>query len=278
MTFKDDDERAIKAIHLLAADATFNSKSGHPGAPMGMAPVAHMLFSRLLRCSPAHPGWLNRDRFVLSNGHACILQYIMLHLRGYEITMDDLKTFDITPGHPENFETPGVEVTTGPLGQGIANAVGLAIAQTHTPAVFNRPGYSIVDNFIYCFLGHGCLQEGVVSEASSLAGHLQLGNLICIYDDNRITIDGNINFSFTEDAVKRYESYGWHVVVVEDGNTDLATIEAAIQQCKEETTRPSIIKLRTTIGFLSKKALMAYMETHSRPTISSSSSQMGFPC
>ncbi|KAJ3468376.1 hypothetical protein MRS44_002441 [Fusarium solani] len=205
MTFKDDDERAIMAIRLLAADATFNGKSGHPRAPI------------------------------------------------YETTMDVLKNFrqlgSITPGHPENFETPGIEVTTGPLGQGIANAVGRAIAQAHTAAVFNRPGFSIVDNFTYCFLGDDCLQEGVAPEASPLAGHLQLGNLICIYDANRITIDGNINCSFTEDVVKLYESYGWHVVVVEDGNTDLATIEAVIQQCKEETTRPSIIKLRITIGY-----------------------------
>ncbi|UPK90422.1 hypothetical protein LCI18_001357 [Fusarium solani-melongenae] len=214
MTFKDEDERPIRAIRLLSAGATFNSKLGHPGVPMGMAPVTHVLFSRFLRCSPAHPGWLNRDFW---NGRACILQYIMLHLLGYEITMDYLKNFrqldSITPGHPENFETPGVEVTTGLLGQGIANAVGLAIAQAHTAAVFNRPGFSI-DNFTYCFLGDGCLQEGVASEASSLAGHLQLGNLICIYDDNRISIDRNINCSFTEDVVKRYGSYGWHVLWV----------------------------------------------------------------
>ncbi|KAL1852835.1 Transketolase [Diaporthe australafricana] len=158
-----------------------------------------------------------------------------------------------TPGHPENFETPGVEVTTGPLGQGIANAVGLAIAEAHTAATFNRPGFDIIDNYTYCVLGDGCLQEGVASEASSLAGHLRLGKLICIYDDNRITIDGDINCSFTEDVTKRYESYGWHVVTVDDGNHDLAAIQGAIQECKNETSKPSLIKLRTTIGFGSRQ-------------------------
>ncbi|KAK2687781.1 hypothetical protein QWA68_013222 [Fusarium oxysporum] len=247
------DETSINTIRLLAADATFRSNSGHPGAPMGLAPAAHVLFTKFLRCSPVDPNWLNRDRFVLSNGHACVLQYILLHLLGYDITLDDLKNFrrlgSNTPGHPENFETPGVEVTTGPLGQGIANAVGLAIAQSHTAAVFNRPGFDIINNYTYCFVGDGCLQEGIASEASSLAGHLRLGNLICVYDDNRITIDGDISCTFTEDVVKRYESYGWHVITVEDGNSSLSAIEAAIQESKSEKSRPSLIKLRTTIGF-----------------------------
>ncbi|KAJ4263419.1 Transketolase [Fusarium torreyae] len=247
------DETSINTIRLLAADATFRSNSGHPGAPMGLAPAAHVLFTKFLRSSPSDPNWLNRDRFVLSNGHACILQYIVLHLLGYDVTLENLKNFrrlgSNTPGHPENFETPGVAVTTGPLGQGIANAVGLAIAQAHTASVFNRPGFDIVDNYTYCFVGDGCLQEGIASEASSLAGHLRLGNLICVYDDNRITIDGDIKCSFTEDVVKRYESYGWHVITVADGDSSLAAIEAAIQEAKNETSRPSLIKLRTTIGF-----------------------------
>lgn len=186
-----------------------------------------------------------------------MLQYALLHLFGYAISMDDLKDFrklgSITPGHPEAHDTPGIEVTTGPLGQGICNAVGLAIGQAHIAATFNKPGFNIVDNYTYCFLGDGCLMEGVSGEASSLAGHLQLGNLICIYDDNHITIDGDINCAFTEDVAKRYEAYGWHVVTVGDGDNDLAGIEEAIKACKAETTKPSIIKLRTTIGYGSLK-------------------------
>lgn len=186
-----------------------------------------------------------------------MLQYALLHLFGYAISMDDLKDFrklgSITPGHPEAHDTPGIEVTTGPLGQGICNAVGLAIGQAHIAATFNKPGFNIVDNYTYCFLGDGCLMEGVSGEASSLAGHLQLGNLICIYDDNHITIDGDINCAFTEDVVKRYEAYGWHVVTVGDGDNDLAGIEEAIKACKAETSKPSIIKLRTTIGYGSLK-------------------------
>ncbi|KKA26449.1 hypothetical protein TD95_000145 [Thielaviopsis punctulata] len=253
MGYSEIDQLAINSIRILSVDATFNSNSGHPGAPMGMAPVAHVLFNKFMKFNPKNPKWLNRDRFVLSNGHGCMLQYALLHLFGYALSIQDLKDFrkidSITPGHPEAHDTPGIEVTTGPLGQGICNAVGLAIAQAHTAAVFNKDGFPVVDNYTYCFLGDGCLMEGVSSEASSLAGHLQLGNLICIYDDNHISIDGDTNVAFTEDVVKRYESYGWHVVIVEDGDNDLAGIEAAIKECRSVTDKPSIIKLRTTIGY-----------------------------
>ncbi|KAH8670977.1 transketolase [Xylariales sp. PMI_506] len=257
MGYTDKDWLAINTIRVLAADAVAKSNSGHPGAPMGMAPVAHVLFNKFMTFNPKNPKWLNRDRFVLSNGHGCMLQYALLHLFGYAVSMDDIKNFrqldSITPGHPEAHDTPGIEVTTGPLGQGITNAVGLAIAQAHTAAVFNKDGFPIVDNYTYCFLGDGCLMEGVSSEACSLAGHLQLGNLIAIYDDNHISIDGDTNVAFTEDVVKRYESYGWHVVTVSDGDNDLDSIEAAIKAAKEVTDKPSIIKLRTTIGFGSKQ-------------------------
>ncbi|KAK8069140.1 transketolase [Apiospora phragmitis] len=253
MGFTETDWRAINTIRTLAADATFHSNSGHPGAPMGMAPVAHVLFNNFMKFNPKNPKWLNRDRFVLSNGHGCMLQYALLHLYGYELSIDDLKKFrtvdSITPGHPKAHDTPGIEVTTGPLGQGISNAVGLAIAQAHTAATFNEDGFPIVDNYTYTFMGDGCLMEGVSGEASSLAGHLQLGNLIAIYDDNHISIDGDTNVAFTEDTIKRYEAYGWHVVVVDDGDNDLDGIATAIKKCQEVKDKPSMIKLRTTIGF-----------------------------
>ncbi|KZZ99066.1 transketolase [Moelleriella libera RCEF 2490] len=253
MTYSEIDQLAINTIRLLAVDATFRSNSGHPGAPMGMAPIAHVLFNKFMKFNPKNPKWLNRDRFVLSNGHGCMLQYALLHLFGYDLSLQDLKDFRTvdskTPGHPESHDTPGIEVTTGPLGQGVSNAVGLAMAQAHTAATFNKPGFDIVDNYTYCFLGDGCLMEGVSSETSSLAGHLKLGNLICIYDDNHISIDGDTNCAFTEDVVKRYESYDWHVVVVDDGDNDLAGMEAAIKKCQEVKDKPSLIKLKTTIGF-----------------------------
>ncbi|KAF3058478.1 Transketolase [Daldinia childiae] len=253
MGYTETDWLAINTIRLLAVDATFGSNSGHPGAPMGMAPVAHVLFNKFMKFNPKNPKWLNRDRFVLSNGHGCMLQYALLHLFGYELSLDDIKNFrkvdSITPGHPEAHDTPGIEVTTGPLGQGISNAVGLAIAQAQTAATFNKDGFPLVDNYTYSFLGDGCLMEGVSSEASSLAGHLQLGNLIAVYDDNQITIDGDTACAFTEDVVKRYEAYGWHVEVVADGDNDLESIEKAIQKCKDVKNKPSLIKLKTTIGF-----------------------------
>lgn len=256
MGYGEIDWLAINTIRLLAVDATFNANSGHPGAPMGMAPVAHVLFNKFMTFNPQNPDWVNRDRFVLSNGHGCMLQYALLHLFGYKLTMDDLKKFrhidSITPGHPEYHDTPGVEVTTGPLGQGFANAVGLAIAQAHTAGEFNKPGYDIFTNYTYCFFGDGCAMEGVSSEAASVAGHLQLGNLITIYDDNHISIDGDTKQAFTEDVLKRFEAYGWHTEWVKDGDNDLDGIEAAIERAKQVKDKPSMIKLTTTIGFGSK--------------------------
>ncbi|OCK87465.1 transketolase [Cenococcum geophilum 1.58] len=256
MTYGKVDELAINTIRTLAADATFKANSGHPGAPMGMAPVAHVLFNKFMTFNPKNPNWLNRDRFVLSNGHGCMLQYALLHLFGYALSMDDIKNFrqvgSITPGHPESHDTPGIEVTTGPLGQGFSNAVGLAIGQAHTAAVFNKPGFELVNNHTYCFFGDGCAMEGIASEAASTAGHLQLGNLICIYDDNHISIDGDTKVAFTEDVMKRFEAYGWHTQWVKDGDHDLEGIEAAIAKAKEVKDKPSVIKLTTTIGFGSK--------------------------
>ncbi|CAK7222791.1 Transketolase [Sporothrix curviconia] len=253
MGFTDVDQLAVNTIRVLAADATAHANSGHPGAPMGMAPVAQVLWNNIMRFNPKNPKWINRDRFVLSNGHGCMLQYALLHLYGFGLTIDDLKAFrqvdSITPGHPEAHDTPGIEVTTGPLGQGICNAVGLAIGQAHMAATFNRDGFDLINNYTYCFLGDGCLMEGVSGEASSLAGHLQLGNLIAVYDDNHISIDGDTNCAFTEDVVKRYEAYGWQVIVVADGDHNLEGIQAAIKEAQAVKDKPTLIKLRTIIGF-----------------------------
>ncbi|WP_087069354.1 transketolase [Cyanobium sp. NIES-981] len=244
----------INSIRFLAIDAINKSNSGHPGLPMGCAPMAFALWDKALRHNPKNPKWFNRDRFVLSAGHGCMLLYALLHLTGYEsVTLDDIKQFrqwgSKTPGHPETFETPGVEVTTGPLGQGISNAVGLAIAEAHLAARFNKPGAQLVDHYTYVIMGDGCHQEGVSSEAASLAGHLGLGKLIALYDDNHITIDGNTAVSFTEDVLQRYEAYGWHTIHVPDGNTDVAAIARAIEEAKAVTDRPSMIKVTTTIGY-----------------------------
>jgi len=248
------DELCINSIRFLAIDAVQKAKSGHPGLPMGAAPMAFMLWDRFMRFNPKNPNWFNRDRFVLSAGHGCMLQYALLYLTGYDsVTLDDIKQFrqwgSRTPGHPENFETPGVEVTTGPLGQGIANAVGLAMAEAHLAARFNRPDCTLVDHYSYVILGDGCNMEGVSGEACSLAGHLGLGKLIALYDDNHISIDGSTDIAFTEDVSKRFEAYGWHVQHVENGNTDLAAIEQAIAAAKAVTDRPSFIKVTTTIGY-----------------------------
>ncbi|KAL0263722.1 Transketolase [Diplodia seriata] len=256
MPYGEIDQLAINTIRTLAVDATAKANSGHPGAPMGMAPVSHVLFNKFMKFNPKNPKWLNRDRFVLSNGHGCMLQYALLHLFGYALSIDDIKAFrsidSITPGHPESHDTPGIEVTTGPLGQGFSNAVGLAIAQAHTAAVFNKPGYNLVDNYTYTFFGDGCAMEGVASEAASTAGHLRLGNLIAIYDDNHISIDGDTACAFTEDVTKRFEAYGWHTVWVKDGDHDLEGIEAAIKEAQSVKDKPTMIRLTTTIGFGSK--------------------------
>ncbi|KAJ3050661.1 Transketolase [Rhizophlyctis rosea] len=253
----DIDTFAVNTIRTLAPDVVQKANSGHPGAPMGCAPMAHVLFSKFIQNNPKNPKWINRDRFVLSNGHACALLYVMLHLRGFNVTIDDLKSFrqldSKCPGHPEaNHGVDGIEVSTGPLGQGISNAVGLAIAEAHLAATFNRPGYELINNYTYCILGDGCMQEGVAAEAVSLAGHLQLGKLIALYDDNHIQIDGDTALGFTEDVPKRFEAYGWHVQVLDDGDNDLAGIAAAVEAAKKVTNKPSLIKIRTTIGFGSK--------------------------
>ncbi|KAG0247948.1 Transketolase [Mortierella polycephala] len=253
MTFTNEDTHAINTIRVLAADTVFKGNSGHPGAPMGCAPMAHLLWTHFMRFNPKNPLWPNRDRFVLSNGHACALHYILLHLSGYPTTMEDLKQFrqlnSKTPGHPESHITVGIEVTTGPLGQGFANSVGLAIGEAHMAATFNKHGFELFNNHTYVVLGDGCMQEGIASEAASLAGHLQLGNLIAFYDDNHISIDGNTNVAFTEDVAKRFEAYGWHVQVIKDGNSDLAGIAHAIEEAKKVKNKPSLIKVFTTIGF-----------------------------
>ncbi|KAF9009355.1 transketolase [Cyathus striatus] len=251
------DNVAVATIRTLAVDVVGKANSGHPGAPMGMAPVAHILFSRFVNASPKNSKWFNRDRFVLSNGHACALQYILLHLLGYNLSMNDLKAFrqlgSKTPGHPEAGHTDGIEVTTGPLGQGFANGVGLAIAQAHLGAVYNKDGFNLINNYTYVFAGDGCLMEGVSSEAASLAGHLQLGNLIVIYDDNHISIDGDTAVAFTENVEQRFLSYGWEVLHVDNGDTDLAAIYTSIAQARESKTKPTLVRLKTTIGYGSKQ-------------------------
>ncbi|KAI8594016.1 Transketolase, thiamine diphosphate binding domain-containing protein [Geranomyces variabilis] len=254
---QDIDSLAINTIRTLAPDVVQKANSGHPGAPMGCAPMAHVLFSRFIKANPKNPTWLNRDRFVLSNGHGCALLYIMLHLMGYNLSMDDLKQFrqtgSKTPGHPEaGHGIHGIEVTTGPLGQGIASAVGLAIAEAHLAATFNKPGFELVDNNTFVILGDGCMQEGVQAEAASLAGHLQLGKLIALYDDNHIQIDGDTALGFTEDVIARFEAYGWHTQVIADGDHDIEGITKAIEAAKKVTDKPSLIKVRTTIGYGSK--------------------------
>ncbi|MGY5872234.1 MAG: transketolase [Candidatus Thorarchaeota archaeon] len=244
-------ERAINAIRFLSADAIQKANSGHPGMPMGAAAMAYTLWTRHLRFNPNNPRWWNRDRFVLSGGHGSMLLYSLLHLTGYDVSMEDLKNFRQwgckTPGHPENHCTPGVEVTTGPLGQGFANCVGLAIAEAHLAAVFNKPNYNIVDHHVYAIVTDGDLMEGLSSEAASLAGHLKLGNIVMLYDDNLISIDGSTDITFTEDRGARFEAFGWHVQHVKDGN-DVDAIDKAIQAAKKDP-RPSIIVCRTHIGF-----------------------------
>ncbi|MDO5639871.1 MAG: transketolase, partial [Neisseria sp.] len=239
------------AIRFLSADAVQKANSGHPGAPMGMAEMAEVLWTQFLNHNPANPKFYNRDRFVLSNGHASMILYSLLHLTGYNVSIDDLKNFrqlhSKTPGHPEYGYTDGVETTTGPLGQGIANAVGMALAEKKLAAEFNKDGLNIVDHHTYVFLGDGCLMEGVSHEACSLAGTLGLGKLVVLYDDNNISIDGKVDGWFTENIPQRFESYGWHVVPNVNGH-DTAALKAAIEAAKAETGKPSIICCKTLIG------------------------------
>jgi len=243
--------RAINTIRFLSADAVQKANSGHPGLPMGAAAMAFTLWTRHLRHNPRNPKWMGRDRFILSGGHGSMLLYSLLHLTGYDVSLDDIQNFrqfgSITPGHPEHGLTPGVEVTTGPLGQGFGQGVGMAIAATHLAAAFNKPGHEIIQSYIYGIVTDGDLMEGVSSEAASLAGHLSLGRIVYLYDDNHISIDGSTDLAFTEDRAARFEAYGWHVQKVADGN-DVEAVDAAIRAAKADP-RPSLISVRTTIGF-----------------------------
>lgn len=242
----------INTLRMLAVDMVEKAKSGHPGMPMGAAAMAYVLWTKFLRHNPQNPAWPNRDRFVLSAGHGSALLYALLHLTGYDLPLDELKRFrqwgSRTPGHPEYGHTPGVEVTTGPLGQGIANAVGMAIAERFLASHFNRPGFDVVDHYTYVIAGDGDLMEGVSHEAASLAGHLKLGKLICLYDDNRVSIEGSTDLAYTEDRAGRFNAYGWHVLQVGDGN-DTESLASAIQAAQAEKEKPSIIIVRTHIGF-----------------------------
>lgn len=249
--------RCINTIRVLAADMVEKANSGHPGAPIGLAPVAHVLWSKHLIFNPDNPIWPNRDRFVLSNGHSCALQYCMLHLTGYNLTIKDLEQFrqlnSRTPGHPEVGVTPGIECTTGPLGQGIANGVGMAIGAKHSSAIFNKPGFDIVKHKVIVICGDGCLQEGVSAEAVSLAGHLKLDNLIVLYDDNSITIDGETKLSFSENVPMRFRSYGWNTLTVSDGNEDFDSIDSALRLARSTRGKPTLISFKTIIGYKTLK-------------------------
>eukprot|EP00882_Tetradesmus_deserticola_P001309 GHRQ01001417.1.p1 GENE.GHRQ01001417.1~~GHRQ01001417.1.p1 ORF type:complete len:721 (-),score=331.48 GHRQ01001417.1:632-2764(-) len=247
-------DKCVNAIRFLAIDAVNKAKSGHPGLPMGAAPMSYVLFNEAMKYNPKNPAWANRDRFVLSAGHGSMLQYSLMHLVGYDsVSMEDIKSFrqwnSRTPGHPENFLTTGVEVTTGPLGQGICNAVGLAAAEAHLAARFNKPDAKVIDHYTYCILGDGCMMEGISNEACSLAGHWGLGKLIALYDDNNISIDGHTEISFTEDVAARFEALGWHVQHVKDGNTDFDALRKAVDTAKSVTDKPSLIKVSTLIGY-----------------------------
>jgi transketolase len=248
--------RSVNAIRALTIDATQASGDGHPGMPMGAAAMGYVLFRHVMKHDPREPLWWDRDRYVQSAGHGSMLQYSLLHLSGYRVSMDDLRGYrqwgSITPGHPELHHTEGVETTTGPLGQGLATAVGMALAEAHLAARFNRPGHDIVDHHTYVIASDGDMMEGVASEASSLAGHLALGKLVVLYDDNRVTIDGPTDLAFSEDVLGRYGAYGWHTQRIDDGN-DVAAIAAALDAARAEAGRPSIIAVRTLIGYGSPK-------------------------
>ena len=256
MTDSSLDQQCINTLRFLSVDMVQKANSGHPGLPLGAAPMAYVLWTKHLKHYPSNPDWVDRDRFVLSAGHGSALLYSLLHVTGYDLSLDEIKQFrqwgSKTPGHPERMHTAGVEVTTGPLGQGIANAVGMAIGEAHLAARYNRDGHTVIDHHTWVIAGDGDLMEGVASEACSLAGHLKLGKLICLYDDNYVSLAAGTDISFTEDRAKRFEAYGWQTITVADGN-DIAAIDAAIEKAKADTTRPSLILVRTQIGFGSPK-------------------------
>jgi transketolase len=276
------DQLSINTLRLLAVDQVQKANSGHPGAPLGCAPIAYLLFHKLMKFNPADPLWSDRDRFVLSNGHASAMLYGVLHLTGYDLPMDQLKQFrqwgSHTAGHPEYGETPGVEVTTGPLGQGFAEAVGLAIAEKHLAAIYNHENHTPVDHHTYVLCGDGDLMEGISHESASLAGTLELGKLIVLYDDNLISLDGPTELSFTEDVTKRFEAYHWQVLSVADGN-DLVAIEKAIKEAQTETKKPTIIRVRTVIGYGAPKA--GTNKVHGEPLgvegVKATKKNLGFP-
>ncbi len=277
------DRKCIDTIRFLAVDAVEKAQSGHPGMPMGAAPMGYVLWSRFLKHNPANPHWFDRDRFVLSAGHGSMLQYALLHLAGYDLSIDDLKSFrqlgSRTPGHPERTFTPGVETTTGPLGQGLGAAVGMAIAEANLAARFNRSGHEVVDHRTYVIASDGDLMEGIGSEAPSLAGHLRLHKLICLYDDNRITLSASTEMNFTEDRGKRFEAYGWFVQRVADGE-DVRAIDEALQKARDERQRPSLIIVRTHIGFGAPHKQDTY-EAHGSPLgaeeVKAAKQKLGWP-
>jgi len=246
------DQLSINTIRALTIDAVQKAKSGHPGLPLGAAPMAYVLWTKFMRYNPRNPKWENRDRFLLSAGHGCMLLYSLLYLTGYDLPLEEIKNFrqwgSKTPGHPENVLTPGVEITTGPLGQGFANGVGMAMGAAHLAAKFNQKDFPIIDHYVYAIVSDGDLMEGVAAEAASLAGHLKLGKLIYLYDDNRVTIEGFTDLAYSDNVPQRFESYGWHTSVVEDGN-DLNAIEAMIRDAQSISDRPSLISVKTTIGY-----------------------------
>ncbi len=258
---------AINTIRILSADSVQNANSGHPGMPMGAAAMAYTLWTKFLKHNPSDPAWFDRDRFVLSAGHGSMLIYSLLHLTGYDLPLDELKRFrqwgSKTPGHPERGHTPGVEVATGPLGQGFSNAVGMAMAEAWLGAKYNKPGHTVVDHYTYSICGDGCLMEGITQEAASIAGHLKLGKLIVLYDDNNITLAGGTPLSFTENVGMRFDAYGWQTIRVADGN-DVAEISAAIEKAKAETGRPSLLLIKTHIGFGSPKKQDSF-NSHGNP-------------
>jgi transketolase len=273
----------VNTIRVLSAECVEKAKSGHPGMPMGAAPMAYMLWTKFLKHNPRHPAWFNRDRFVLSAGHGSMLLYSLLHLTGYDLPLSELFKFrqweSKTPGHPEYGLTPGVETTTGPLGQGFANGVGMAIAERYLAATFNRPGYEIINHFTYAIVSDGDLMEGISHEAASLAGHLRLGNLIYLYDDNHISIEGSTELAFTEQRTARFKAYGWHVQQVEDGN-DLDAIEKAIVSAQKETRKPSLIAVRTHIGYGSPNKqgkASAHGEPLGKEELTLTKQQLGWP-
>jgi transketolase len=276
------DQLSINTLRFLAVDAVEKAKSGHPGAPLGCAPIAYLLYHKVMKHDPADPKWIDRDRFILSNGHASALLYGSLNLSGYDLPISQLEQFrqwgSHTPGHPEYGETPGVEVTTGPLGQGFGMAVGIATAEKHLAAVYNRDEYKIIDHHTYVLCGDGDMMEGISHETASLAGTLGLGKLIVFYDDNLISLDGPTELSFTEDVTKRFEAYHWHVQHVADGN-DLVAIEKAIVSAKAETTRPSLIRVRTVIGYGSPKAgtNKAHGEALGADAVKATKKNLGWP-